>query len=82
MAVWHTFFKFKAHQTAITLQRAVTPNPASSNSKKVRQTAITISRGLSHLTGWATLPSENISRHFFKGGETLFGHKWPFIFYE
>jgi hypothetical protein len=33
--------------------------------QKGRQTAITISRGLSHPTEWAALPSENISGRFF-----------------
>ncbi len=28
---------------------------------------ITICRGLSHPTGWAALPSENMSQHFFQG---------------
>jgi hypothetical protein len=65
-------------------QRAVTPYPASSNSKKVHQTAITICRGLSHPTGWswAALPSENISQRFFEGRETLWGYKWQFILDE
>ncbi len=32
---------------------------------------ILFSRGLSHPTGGAALPSDNISGRFFKGGETL-----------
>ncbi len=34
---------------------------------KGHQTAITICRGLSHPIGWAALPSDNISGHFFQG---------------
>ncbi len=33
------------------------------------QTAITICRGLSHMTGWAALPSENILQLCFHGAE-------------
>jgi hypothetical protein len=55
----HFFFNLKrAKQPLHSQQQAVTPDPAISNSKKVRQTAITICSGLSHLTGWAALPSE------------------------
>jgi hypothetical protein len=55
---------------------AVTPNPESlTNSKTMRQTTITICRGLSHPTCWAALPSENISRRFYKGRETLWWYK-------
>ncbi len=35
--------------------------------QKGRQTAITICRGLSHPTGWAALPSDNILGRFFQG---------------
>jgi hypothetical protein len=35
------------------------------------QTAITICRGLSHPTGWAALPSDNMSGGAFKDGEML-----------
>ncbi len=52
------------------LQLAVTPDPVS-----LRQTAITICRGLSHPTGWAALSSKNISRRFFKGVGTLWEYK-------
>jgi hypothetical protein len=55
-------------------QRAVAPYPASSNLKKVRQTAITICSGLSHLTG--------IYHGGLKGRETLLGHNTLFIFEE
>jgi hypothetical protein len=35
----------------------------------VHQTVVNICRGLSHPTGWAALPSEHISKSFFKSGE-------------
>ncbi len=66
---------FKIWNRHYSQQRSVSPNPGSSNKKKVRHTAITICRGLSHPTGWAALPSENISRYFFKGGKTLWRYK-------
>jgi hypothetical protein len=51
MAIWRVFFKFEALKTAITIcKQAVTPDPASSILKKVRQTAISICSGLSHTT--------------------------------
>ncbi len=43
------------------------------------QTAITICSGLSHPTGWAELPSENLSQHIFsraeKPSEDINNHK-------
>ncbi len=67
-AVWHTFFyNFKPAKQPYCQQRAVTPDPGSSNFKKVCQPAITICWGLSHLPGWAALHFENISRSFFQG---------------
>jgi hypothetical protein len=58
------------------LQWDVTPNPANSNYKKVCQTAICICRGLSQLTGWAVLLSENISQHLCQGkpSEDVYSH--------
>ncbi len=35
--------------------------------QKGRKTVIIVRRGLSHQTGWAALPSDNISRRFFQG---------------
>jgi hypothetical protein len=75
MDVWRTFVIFEARQTAIIFSRRL-PHLTQQVQilKKVRQTAITVCSGLSHPTGWAALPSENISRLFFKGrnlGETF-----------
>ncbi len=48
------FFFFEVrHQSHYSLQGAPTPAPASSNSRKGRQTAILIFSGLLYLTGWA-----------------------------
>ncbi len=70
MAISRAFFKIwilpNSHYSQ---QHAATPEPVSSNLKKWRQTAITFCSGLSHPNGWAALPSENISRHFFQMAE-------------
>ncbi len=50
------------------LQRAFTPDPASSNFKKVRQTAITIFKGLPH--PGQHCPLRTYQGFFFKGRET------------
>ncbi len=70
-AVWRPFFKiWTVPKSRCCQQRAVTPDPGSSNSfKKMHKTPITIYKGLSHPTGWAALPSENISRWFFSSME-------------
>jgi hypothetical protein len=58
-------------QTAIIVNKGLShPAQEVQFQKVVRQTAITIFKGLSHSTGWAALSSENISRRFFKFGET------------
>jgi hypothetical protein len=66
------FFKFEARQTTIIVSSGL-PHQTQQVQifKKVRQTAITICRGLLHLTGWVVLPSENISGRFFQGEESL-----------
>jgi hypothetical protein len=81
MAVWRAFLKiWSAPKSHYCQQQASVPNIASSIFFKVPQTAITICSGLSHPTGWAALPSENISWcFFFKGGETLWGYNTVFI---
>jgi hypothetical protein len=59
------FFKFEAHQKAITICRELShPTQQVKKNEKIRQTTISICRGLSHPTGWAALPSENISGFF------------------
>ncbi len=76
MAVLAHFFKFvssvlflicSVSNSHYSLQRAPTPDPASSNFKKVRQSASTICVGLLYPTGWATQPSEDISHCCFLG---------------
>ncbi len=65
------FFTFEASQTA-TIVSSGRPHPTQhvQIQNKVRQTAITIFSGQAHPTGWAALPTENISQgFFFKGGE-------------
>jgi hypothetical protein len=53
-------------------QRAVTPDPESFNSnKKGAKLPLLSAEGLSHLIGWAAVPSDNISGRFFKGGEAF-----------
>jgi hypothetical protein len=49
--------------------------------QKVRQTSITICRGLSHPTGLAALLSDNISGRFFKSGETKKNNPMGWISY-
>jgi hypothetical protein len=61
MTVWCTFFKNLKHAKQLLLSAA---GFHTFKLKEVRQTTIIINSGLSHLTGWAALPSENISRHF------------------
>jgi hypothetical protein len=68
MTVWCTFLKNLMHAKQPLLS---TGGFCTFKLKEVRQNTIIISSGLSHPTGWAALPSENISRHFFKGVETL-----------
>ncbi len=64
---WHTFLKIWSVPNS--LQRAPTPDPASSTSKKVRQMDILMYTGLMYMypTGRAALPSEDISQRFFQG---------------
>jgi hypothetical protein len=65
-------FLIEARQTAISYS-SVLPHPTQQVQvffKKVRQTAITICRGLLHLTGWVVLPRTYYGV-FFKGEETL-----------
>jgi hypothetical protein len=68
MAVWRTYFQFEVCQTSITICSGMSrPTQQIQIIKKVRQTAICICRGLSQLTGWAVLPSENISQCLCQG---------------
>jgi hypothetical protein len=60
------------------LQKDPTPDPASSNFKKVLQTVITICSRLLYPTGWAVQPSEDHGV-FFKGKENLLGYNRAFI---
>ncbi len=74
------FFIWRAANSHYSLQRAPTPDPASLNLKKVRQTAILICSWLLYPTGWAGPISEDLSRRFlFKGRETLWGHDTTII---
>ncbi len=64
MAVWCSFFRFEARQTAITVcSRYPHPTKQVQIFLKVRQTAITICSGLLYPTGWAAQPSEDISQN-------------------
>ncbi len=73
MAIWRTFLKFGACQTAIIVSSRL-PHQAQQvqTFKKVRQTSIIICSKLSHLTGWAALPSENIPWRLFQGQRNPF----------
>ncbi len=77
MVVWRALKKCKASQLAmIVCYRLPHPTQQVKIPTKVRQMASVICRGLLYLYGWA---SENISRRFFKGRETLRGQYISFI---
>jgi hypothetical protein len=67
MAIWHTFLILSAPNS---LQRAPTPDLASSNLKKVC---------LLYLTGWASQPSEDISLCITRSKEPLCGYNTAFV---
>jgi hypothetical protein len=63
----------------VTLSSLKKHDPASSNFKKVRQTAITICSWLIYPTGWTAQSFEDMSRCFYHARETLRGYNPVFI---
>jgi hypothetical protein len=81
MAVWRLFFKSEASHGYYYLQRAVTPNPASSNFLKsvpndhnYLQKAVTLD-WIGSIALWECIRA-------FKGGATLWRYKELFFFNE
>ncbi len=72
ISIWCTFLNLKLAKNPFLSAMGC---HRKSKFKKVHKTVFTICRRLSHLTGWAAL----LSWRFFKGGETFWGYKYPFI---
>ncbi len=78
MAFWRTFVNLKPTKwPLLSAEGCNTLHSKFKFNKKCAKRPKLIAEGcqLSHLTGWAALPSENISRHPFQGGETLWRYK-------